>query len=891
MMASACGRGLAAAAAIVLDRPLQVVDGVEEGVAQAATLRGRCRAAPPGRTAASAGAGVRAARRRPVRGAGPDRARRWRRSRCRPRPGAAPARSAAGRRRRGGWPVPARGPACGWRPAVRCHLGLARWRAASSMVSPAPISSTVDSSSRANESCASRTAVDATDTGLAPMRVSVRARLATAKVCWNRRSSWLPSAPACARCRPGLLDLAEDLRLAQHQRIQPGGDPEQVAHGVAVAVPVQVGVQVAPAVGVGGQPVGQRAAVVVGHAYSSVRLQVDSSTASGTPGSARSDASAPGRASPRERHAFAQVHRRGLVVEAEDAQGHRGRRRWLLRDVSFARAAYGSAARRAAALLPGPACPGAAPAPVRCPFPLVALFGLPLLPSLHCAGACRAGRRQRRRGCHSAASRSMAGEFALRPASSTRPRAGTCRPRAPAQRRRPGRTRHPHRAAGRRRRPRRGEALALWRARAPDRWRCVPPRPRWRCAGAMRRRAPRTGALLRATGEMAGGMRWPRWPVAAATRSWRRGAGGDRSTTAAPTAAGLAGVRRPGATPGRAAAGRRASSPRSSSAFPDEPRVALLHASQLRDGGKPERSARGARRPGESRRRQPTTCGSRWRGEYDALGDPATAATCSRAARRTTRPTPARLAAGQAPRTRRRWARCTTSCSAIQPAGSGAAPAARPDRRIPQAPRTKRWTGTTAFPVATAALAGGLRAANVLHELKRGDEAYAELRELQADAAPPTTTRAATPTCSRPTCARRTRTTPANWTPSRAAWPPIPTTAPCCTRARWLGTARRHRPRRGRPAQDPGRPSRTTSPRSTRWATPWPIAPPATSEALELIDRARVAEPDNAAIIDSYGWVLYRLGAHAEALVRTAPRVLRCRRIRRSPRTWARCSG
>lgn len=38
-------------------------------------------------------------------------------------------------------------------------------------------------------------------------------------------------------------------------------------------------------------------------------------------------------------------------------------------------------------------------------------------------------------------------------------------------------------------------------------------------------------------------------------------------------------------------------------------------------------------------------------------------------------------------------------------------------------------------------------------------------------------------------------------------------------------------------------------------------------EALELIDRARVAEPGNAAIIDSHGWVLYRLGRHEEALV------------------------
>lgn len=38
-------------------------------------------------------------------------------------------------------------------------------------------------------------------------------------------------------------------------------------------------------------------------------------------------------------------------------------------------------------------------------------------------------------------------------------------------------------------------------------------------------------------------------------------------------------------------------------------------------------------------------------------------------------------------------------------------------------------------------------------------------------------------------------------------------------------------------------------------------------EALELIDRARAAAPDEAAIIDSYGWVLYRLGRKDEALV------------------------
>ncbi|RXR04416.1 tetratricopeptide repeat protein [Pseudoxanthomonas composti] len=37
-------------------------------------------------------------------------------------------------------------------------------------------------------------------------------------------------------------------------------------------------------------------------------------------------------------------------------------------------------------------------------------------------------------------------------------------------------------------------------------------------------------------------------------------------------------------------------------------------------------------------------------------------------------------------------------------------------------------------------------------------------------------------------------------------------------------------------------------------------------EALQLIDRARAASPDEGAIIDSYGWVLYRLGKVEEAL-------------------------
>lgn len=38
-------------------------------------------------------------------------------------------------------------------------------------------------------------------------------------------------------------------------------------------------------------------------------------------------------------------------------------------------------------------------------------------------------------------------------------------------------------------------------------------------------------------------------------------------------------------------------------------------------------------------------------------------------------------------------------------------------------------------------------------------------------------------------------------------------------------------------------------------------------EALALIDRARTTDPDNPAIVDSYGWVLYRMGRTKEALL------------------------
>src|SRR3546814_15747417 len=46
-----------------------------------------------------------------------------------------------------------------------------------------------------------------------------------------------------ARDGPGLLHLAQALRFAQDQRIQPGGHPEPVAPGVGVIVTAEIGAE------------------------------------------------------------------------------------------------------------------------------------------------------------------------------------------------------------------------------------------------------------------------------------------------------------------------------------------------------------------------------------------------------------------------------------------------------------------------------------------------------------------------------------------------------------------------------------------------------------------------------------------------------------------------
>ncbi len=119
-------------------------------------------------------------------------------------------------------------------------------RAASSDILPAPTISTRRRAKSPTTWRAKSTATELTDTGLRAIAVSRRTRRRDAERA-------LLEAGAEHRARGAVLDgglvrllgLAEDLRLAHDQRIEAGGDAEQVAHGGRVPVLVEVLCQIA----------------------------------------------------------------------------------------------------------------------------------------------------------------------------------------------------------------------------------------------------------------------------------------------------------------------------------------------------------------------------------------------------------------------------------------------------------------------------------------------------------------------------------------------------------------------------------------------------------------------------------------------------------------------
>ncbi|WP_052101336.1 tetratricopeptide repeat protein [Novilysobacter arseniciresistens] len=299
--------------------------------------------------------------------------------------------------------------------------------------------------------------------------------------------------------------------------------------------------------------------------------------------------------------------------------------------------------------------------------------------------------------------------------------------------------------------------------------------------------------------------------------------------------------------------------------FPGEPRVALLRASQLREADRDDEAREvlqslAARASGDADLRLAIAY------EYDALGDLTAAADIL----------------GRGPQDDQSYAlrasllaRAEDKSALVELYGELRRGAARPD------PQRRLLLGQMAEFLERheealewyAGVPGGpqrwparLRSANVLHELGRGAEAFDRLHELQADAAAPESAR------------RDAYLLEASLhEEDGAAEAEMDTYARGLAEfpdeleilyARALSWERRDDIAR---AEADLRRILVIEPESVAAlnALGYTLADRTDryQEALELINRARAAEPDNAAIIDSYGWVLYRLGRAEEALV------------------------
>jgi len=299
--------------------------------------------------------------------------------------------------------------------------------------------------------------------------------------------------------------------------------------------------------------------------------------------------------------------------------------------------------------------------------------------------------------------------------------------------------------------------------------------------------------------------------------------------------------------------------------FPDEPRVALLHASQLRESDKPE-EARALLAGLEATAAGDAELRFLVAGEYDALGDAVAAA----------------RVLGQGPQDDRTYRlRASLLARAEDREALGALyeslkrDSSRPDPRrrlllgqvaefLERNEEALRWY--RGVPGGEERWLAALRAANVLHALDRDAEAWAALHALQAEADADDELRrdaylleaelrndAGDGAGELDAFAR-----------GLAAFPDD--SALLYSRA--LAWERRDDIAR---AEADFRRILVAEPENvaTLNALGYTLADRTDRhvEALELIDRARVADPDNAAIVDSYGWVLYRLGRNDEALV------------------------
>ncbi len=299
--------------------------------------------------------------------------------------------------------------------------------------------------------------------------------------------------------------------------------------------------------------------------------------------------------------------------------------------------------------------------------------------------------------------------------------------------------------------------------------------------------------------------------------------------------------------------------------FPDEPRVALLRASQLRKAGNKEEARKVLGGLSDSillipALRLPVAA------EYDALGDPAMAsATLARGPQdNQTYGLRASLLAK---------AEDNNSLGLLYDELRKDASKPDPERRLllgqiaqflkrPQ--EALEWY--RGVPGGEQRTEARLRIANVLFELDKKDEAFAQVRELQGDASADDDARRAAYLLEAELKQKNDDDAGELDVLARglSAYPDDN----ALLYARGLAWERRDRIDR---AEADLRKILVTDAENVAAlnALGYTLADRTTryQEALELIDRARAAEPDEAAIIDSYGWVLYRLGRNAEALV------------------------
>jgi tetratricopeptide (TPR) repeat protein len=299
--------------------------------------------------------------------------------------------------------------------------------------------------------------------------------------------------------------------------------------------------------------------------------------------------------------------------------------------------------------------------------------------------------------------------------------------------------------------------------------------------------------------------------------------------------------------------------------FPNEPRVGLLHANQLRQAGKPEEARKALAAIGERAMLMPELR-MLVASEYNNLDDPKTAADV--------------LANG--PQTEDTWglravlldkAKDKPALQALYDELNRDSASPDSERRLllgqvaeflERYDEALNWYGS--IPGGPDRMRARLHSAKLLHDIKRKDQAFADLRAMQSDAAIDDETRS-NAYLLEAELRKEDQDDQGELDAYARGLAAYPDDSALLYSRALMWERRDDVPRaeadlRKILVAEPDNTSAlnalgyTLADRTTRYA-----------EALELIDRARVAEPDNGAIIDSHGWVLYRLNRKEEALV------------------------